>query len=346
MLTRASAIHRTLGTLGVLAASAVPVGVRAATQSLSVGQIGNNSAAFFPLFVAMQHGYFRDGGIEVSLTNFQSGAVQGAALTSGSIDVGCGVMTDVFSLLKASRPVKVVGSLVEGYYVDLIASDQFLGSAKIDRRAPLRKKIEALRGKRIGITGPGSGTEALVIYLAKGAGLDPMRDLELVNVGTDQGAILTQLKTGRLDAVSFAWPLSMVAETQNIGHALVMPAEGDVPAMRGELHGVMYARPETIDKRADALAAFVRAIGRAQHFIHGNKPAARDFFTKYDAQLDGAIVERLNRAYLPVLPQSPRVGIAAFAKALDFHRVTGFASATGDAFADVVATEFIARALR
>ncbi len=328
----------------VALASALPVRARAANQTLNVGQIGNNSIAFFPIFVASERGFFRAAGLDVAVTDLQTGALVGAALTSGGIDIGCGVMTDVFALLKASRPVKVVGSLVDGYYVDVVAANGFLHDAKLDRSQPVRAKMTALRGKKVGITGPGSGTEALMNYLCKGAGLDPTRDLELVNVGTDQGSILTQMRTGRLDAVSFAWPLSMVAETQNIGRAYISPAAGDVAAMRGELHGAMYARPDVIEKRGDAVAAFVKAVGRAQALIRTDPRTAHALLTKYDAQLDGAVIARLNAAYLPVLPRSPRVSEAAFAKAVAFHTVTGFATGA-ERYRDVVATDLIAKAL-
>jgi len=342
MITRARALQGLL----VAAASFPTAAASAEVQKLSVGQIGNNSIAFFPLFVAQENGYFRDAGIEVTITNFQTGAVVGAAMTSGSIEVGCSVITDVFALLKAARPVKIVGSLVNGYYVDLIGSNQFLAQAKIDRSRPLRERVLALKGRKIGITGPGSGTEALMIYLLRHAGLDPTRDVELVNVGTDQAAILAAMRTGRIDGVSFAWPLSMVADVQHVGKALVMPAVGDVPAMRDELHGVIYARPDTIAKRSDAIVRFVRAIARAEAFITTDREHARALFKRYDAQLDDATIALLVKAYLPTLPATPKVEAAAYNKAVTFHRYTGFASPAGDAYRDVVDTDIAARAAR
>ena len=75
------------------------------------------------------------------------------------------------------------------------------------------------------------------------------RDVELVNVGVDQGAILQTMKTGRIDGVSFAWPLTMIAETNNIGKGFIEPAEGDVPSMRDQIQGVVYAKPDLIAKK-------------------------------------------------------------------------------------------------
>jgi NitT/TauT family transport system substrate-binding protein len=343
MITRGRALH---GMGLALAASSIPRIARGATTSLAVGQIGNNSIAFFPLFVAQQQSFFRDAGLDVQITTFQSGSLVGAAMTSGSVDVGCSVITDVFALLKAGRPAKIVGSLVDGYYVDVIGANQFLDQAHVSRKSPLHQRVLALKGRKIGITGPGSGTEALLVYLFKHAGLDPTRDAEFVNVGTDQAAILTAMRTGRIDGVSFAWPLSMVAQVQKVGAPLIMPAEGDVPSMRGEIQGVMYARPDVLEKREDAIVAFVKAIARAESFIRADRNRARTLLKQYDAQLDDATVDLLGESYFPVLPAQPRVSVVSYEKALTFHRVTGYAGATGETYADVVATSIIDKALR
>jgi NitT/TauT family transport system substrate-binding protein len=342
MLSRRHALGIIAGTV---AAATYPSFARAATQPLSVGQIGN-SVAFFPNFVAQKQGFFSDAGLEVTITPFASGTLVGTAVTSNSVEIGTSVITDVFSLLKANRPVKLVGSLCNGYYVDITASNQFLDATKLTRSSPLEAKIKALKGKKIGINGPGSGTEALVTFLLRSQGIDPQRDVELVNIGADQGSILTTLKTGRIDCVSFAWPLSMLAQTNDIGKPYIMPAEGDVPAMRGQIQGVIYVKPELLAKRPDAVIAFVHAIGRAEAYLHRNPAAARDLLKQYDTALSDPAIDLLLAAYVPVLPQQPDIASSSFEKALQFHRSTGFAAPGGNTYADVVDTATIAKAMR
>lgn len=341
-LTRRSA----LGTLaGGAAALAAPSIVRAATQSLQIGQIGN-SVAFFPVFAADKLGYYKDAGLNVTTTQFSTGTLVGTAVTSNSIDVGNSVITDVFALLKANRPVKIVGSLCNGYYVDIVASNQFLAATKLTRASKLSDKIAALKGKKVGITGPGSGTQALVDYLFRLQNLDSTRDVELVNVGADQGSVLQALKTGRIDAVSFAWPLSMLAQVNNIGKALIVPAGGDVPSMNGQIQGVMYAKPDLLAKRQDAVIAYVHAIARAEAYIHKNAAKARDLLKQYDSALSDPAIDLLLQSYLPVLPQKPDIDAGSYEKALQFHRLTGFAGPTGDTYAEVVDATTMLKAIR
>ncbi len=330
---------------GAAAMAGFPSIARSATESLQVGQIGN-SVAFFPVFVAAQLGYYKDAGLDVTATSFSSGTLVGTAVTSNSIDIGNSVITDVFALLKANRPVKLIGSLCNAYYIDIVASNQFLEATKLSRASKLADKINALKGKKVGITGPGSGTQALVDYLFKLQGLDSTRDVELVNVGADQGAVLQTLKTGRIDAVSFAWPMSMIAEANNVGKALIVPAAGDVPSMRDQVQGVIYAKPDMLAKRGNAIIAYVHAIGRAEAFLHKNSGQARALLKQYDGALSDTAIDALLVAYLPVLPQQPDIAANSYEKALQFHRLTGFAGPSGNAYADVVDTNTMLRAIR
>jgi ABC-type nitrate/sulfonate/bicarbonate transport system substrate-binding protein len=327
-----------------VAAAALPLGTRAAT-TINAGQIGN-SIAFFPVFVARNEGYFRDAGLDVNLTVLQSGTLVGTAVTSGSVDVGCGVMTDVFQLLHANRACKVIGSLVDGYYIDIIASNQMLAATKVSRTSKLAARIDALKGKKIGITGPGSGTEALLVYLLRQRHLDPTRDVEMVNMGTDQAAIIAAMRTGRIDGVSFAWPLTMIAEAQNVGKGLIVPALGDVPAMKSQVQGAMYARPDVIASKEADLAAFVKAIGRAEQTIKSDPARSRGLLKQYNANLSDASIDALFAAYVPTIPNQCRIGVASYERALSFHRQLDFVGPNGNTYGDVVASTIIDRALR
>jgi NitT/TauT family transport system substrate-binding protein len=329
---------------GAATAVAFPSIVRSQTSSLQVGQIGN-SVAFFPVFVAAKLGYYKDAGLDVTATAFSSGTLVGTAVTSNSIDIGNSVITDVFALLKAARPVKIIGSLCNAYYIDIVASNQFLDATKLTRASKLADKINALKGKKVGITGPGSGTQALVDYLFKQQGLDSTRDVELVNVGADQSAVLQTMKTGRIDAVSFAWPMTMIAEANNIGKAFIVPAS-DVPSMRDEVQAVIYAKPDALAKRQDAMVAYVHAIGRAEAYLHKNTGEARALLKEYDGALSDVAINALLTSYIPVLPQQPGIAADSYEKALQFHRVTGFAGPSGNAYADVVDAGTIQKAIR
>jgi ABC-type nitrate/sulfonate/bicarbonate transport system substrate-binding protein len=254
-----------------------PRAAAAGVTQLNVGSIGH-SIAHFPLYVGAQQGFFQQNGVDIGkVTEFSTGALVGTAVTAGSLDIGSSVITDVFSLAKAGRSVKILSVSAGSYYIDIVASKAFLQSSKLSEKSSIGDKIRAMRGKNIGVTGPGSGTEALVLYLLKLGGIDRTRDVQLVNVGANIPAVLATLRTGRVDLVSFAWPLGQQAQVEDIGETFISPARGDLPEMTHEIQGVVFTTQDEIDKKHAAMVGFVRGYAKACTMILKDPVRTREF---------------------------------------------------------------------
>jgi ABC-type nitrate/sulfonate/bicarbonate transport system substrate-binding protein len=335
--------------LGTTAAAALaPATLRpaaAAVTNLAVGSIGH-SIAHFPLFVGAQLGYFQRNGVDIgTVTEFSTGALTDTAVTAGSIDIGSSVITDVFSLTKAGRSGKIIAAGTNAFYVDVVASKDFLASSKLNEKSSLTDKIRAMRGKNIGITGPGSGTEALVLYLLKQGNIDRTRDVQLVNVGANIPAVLAALQANRIDMVSFAWPLGQQAQVEGIGETFVSPARGDVPAMAHQLHGVVYTTQDDIDKKHAAIVGFVRGYADACTTILKDAPRSRDLLKAFYPNLDPKALDLTLEIYRTTsVPASPLPNEAGFMRAVKFHQAVGLIS-EDYAYNDLVATRVIAEAL-
>ncbi len=70
---------------------------------------------------------------------------------------------------------------------------------------PEIKKVEDLKGKKIGVTTFGSLTDFLVRYMLRKKGLNPQRDVTLIQIGGDPERI-GALKQGAIDAASLSFP--------------------------------------------------------------------------------------------------------------------------------------------
>jgi NitT/TauT family transport system substrate-binding protein len=288
--------------------------------TLNIGQI-SRSAAFFPLFIADQKGYFKAEGINLGdRPELGTGAKVAAALKSGSIDLGAGVITDAFNLAEVDPGARLVSSLVTEYYVDIVVGPGFQGPPD---DAPVEEKIAALAGKNIGITGPGSGTEALVKYLFGKIGKDAATGATLVNLGSANTAALGALKSNQVQALSFFQPIGQQAETTGVGKIFISPARGDILTMRGALHGVVFSTQQLLDRKADVLPGFQRAMAKAEQDIHGDPAEVRSLLTAYLQDTPPAAVEAL----LPILgkevPGQPTIDRAAYETALRFHVDSG-----------------------
>ncbi|TMR14062.1 ABC transporter substrate-binding protein [Nonomuraea zeae] len=288
---------------------------------LNVGQI-SNSIAFFPLFVAEQQGYFTQEGVKLAdRPRLGTGAKVAAALKSGSIDLGAGVLTDALNLARIDDKSRLVANLVDRYYVDVVVGSSFTAAAATD---PLDERIRALRGTKIGITGPGSGTEALVTYLFAKVGLNSATDCELVNLGSTAASALGALKAGRVDALAFFQPIAQQAAAAGIGTRYISPAAGDVPDLVQTAHGVVFTTQRIIDKKPTEVAAFQRAIQRAQRFIHEADAAEiTRMLAAYLKGIDPKALAELPDLMRTEMPQDIGFARASFDRAIAFHRATG-----------------------
>jgi NitT/TauT family transport system substrate-binding protein len=311
-------------------------------MKLNVGQI-SDSVAFFPIFVAENQGYFKDEGLTLGdRPRLGTGAKVAAALQGGSIDVAAGVMTDAFNLHKINDKTRVVGSLVDEYYVDVVAGPAI--PASLDD-APLSDRVKALRGKKIGITGPGSGTEALVTYLLKQQGLSAKTDVTLVNLGADPSASIGALKAGRVDALTFFQPIGQQAEATGVGRIYISPARGDVPQLTGATHGALFTTQAIIDGKGKAVAAFLQAIAKAERMITDDPAKAQQLLQEYQGTLKPAAVKALMPILEKEIPDDPTPTAAGYEKSAAFHKESGLVTSP-PSFADMVPSSWIKTALQ
>lgn len=153
------------------------------------------AAYFFPMWIAVDKGFFAEQGLEVEISTFQTNEAV-AALVSGSLDLLFGP-TDalITAVSKGAQIVMVNDYLVEAPY-DLVAKPEITG-------------VSELRGKRIGVSSlsAGTGTLAKIMLRAHGFGPD---DYELVQAGGNPQRFAA-LQSGGVDASLLADPVNFAA---------------------------------------------------------------------------------------------------------------------------------------
>jgi NitT/TauT family transport system substrate-binding protein len=321
-----------------------PTTSSAPDMNLNVGQI-NDSINFFPFYVAEQLGYFKAQGLTLGeRPRLQTGPKVVAALKAGSIDIGGGVMTDVFGMARVDKSAKIIGALTNGYVVDVVMSNQFEQQTHLTEASPLAAKVEALRGKKIGITGPGTGTEALLTYLFRQQGMNAQKDATLISLGSDNTAALAALRNNRVDALSFFSPIGQAAKVQGIGDILISPDNGDVPGLRGDVHGLFFTRQSVIDAKPKAIQAFIRAVAQAEAYIQKNPDNTKTLLNSY-LKLGPSVTSAVYTATSPVWAQKPQLSQSSYNVALQFHLKAGLVKSAPPRYDDLVATSTINSAL-
>ncbi len=309
---------------GNASASPASTSTQTATRNLSlrICQI-NTSINFFPFYVAQQKGYFAAQRLTVNNPPLlQTGSKVVDAIEGGNCDIGNGVMTDAFTWAKVDPAARILGAFMNGFVVDIVVSKKFEQEMHVSASSPLANKIKALRGKTIAITGPNTGTSALVTYLFRLEGMDAAKDVTEVSLGSNNAAALAALAAGRVDALSFFMPIGQAAEARGVGDIFISPVRGDIPGLRGDVHGVFYTTQSIINAKPQAIAAYIRAINQAEQFIQSNPSEAKTLLNQY-LGLGQSVTDAVYTAASAGIATSPTISQAAYNVAGQFHVQAG-----------------------
>jgi NitT/TauT family transport system substrate-binding protein len=231
--------------------------------TLAVG--GKNLLYYLPLTIAEQLGYFKDEGLELTIVDFAGGSQALRAVVGGSADVVSGAFEHTVNMQSK-------GQFLRAFALQGRAPQSVLGS---NRKTMAGYKSAAdLKGKKIGVTAPGSSTNVMVNFFIAKAGLKPA-DVSIIGVGAGQGAVAA-MRSGQIDALSNLDPvitllqrsgdLKVVADTRIVSEAEKIFG-GPMPA------GCLYAPQSFIDKNPKTVQAITNAIVRADHWIQKAGPA-------------------------------------------------------------------------
>ncbi len=233
-------------------AMAASCAARAADTKLEAGVAGTVSDAGF--FIADKKGYFKQEGLDVRFTSFDSAAKMVAPLGAGQLDVGGGsVSAGFYNALLRGIAIKIVadkGSTPPGHgFQPLLVRKDLIDSGRY-------KTLKDLKGMKIAGSAQGSGSTSTMNELLKKAGLTPA-DVDRVFMGFSQQVIALQNKA--VDAALITEPSATKAEETGAA-ARIMGDDEIYP--NHQLAVVLYSGSFIKDK-PDAAKAFMRAYLRA-----------------------------------------------------------------------------------
>jgi uncharacterized protein len=126
--------------------------------------------------------------------------------------------------------------------------------------------IEDLRGKRVSIGSPGSGTEVIALRVLEAAGLDPDRDISRQQLGV--GESVQAVKDGALDA--FFWsggvPTSAVTDLATSRELLLLPTDQYVGKLQ-QRYGEFYTVAEIEPGRYEGVEEPVKVIAVPNYLV-------------------------------------------------------------------------------
>jgi NitT/TauT family transport system substrate-binding protein len=231
--------------------------------TLAVG--GKNLLYYLPLTIAEQLGYFKAEGLDMTIADFAGGAQALRAVVGGSADVVSGAFEHTVNM-------QAKGQRLRAFVLQGRAPQIVLGVNP--KTMPSFKTVADLKGKKVGVTAPGSSTNIMLNFVLAKAGLKPT-DVSVIGVGASSGAVAA-MRSGQIDAISNLDPvitllqrsgdLKIVSDTRIVAESDKVFG-GPMPA------GCLYAPQAFIDRNPNTAQALANAIVRADKWLQAAGPA-------------------------------------------------------------------------
>lgn len=245
--------------LGALAGSLIAARIPAvrAEAKLRVGKAVVENIGFLPLNVGMEAGIFERQGLTIEALDFAGGAKIAQAMAARAVDISLSAGPDMAFVAKGA-PEIAVGAITE--------SPAFMAFC-VGAQSTARTSDD-LKGKKVGITSPGSLTEWLVNELDRVKGWNAEGDrIVKVAIGGATPTAMAALKTGQVDATISARQVGYLFEEQQAGRLLFDAAE--------YVHTIemntIFASTVLVQQNPDAVRRFLKGWYETVAFMKSHK---------------------------------------------------------------------------
>jgi ABC-type nitrate/sulfonate/bicarbonate transport system substrate-binding protein len=168
---------------------------------------------YLPLFVGMRSGLFAQEGLEIQWIVVNSNVVV-TALIAGEIDVA-GIAGSSMRAAARGAPLKA----------NFFPYDK---SLFVLMGAPGIKRVQDLKGKVIGTTGPGATTEVAASMVLQHYGMDPKKDVTFMTIGGAETSLIA-MRNGTIQARAFNPDAAFIMKKQGFTELGVLADMGPWP---------------------------------------------------------------------------------------------------------------------
>lgn len=249
-------------------------------------------------FVARDAGFWHKHGIDARVVIFDAGSILAQAALSGQVKISVSSGPATIAARSQGADAIIVAACVNTLPYSVVAAKTITS-------------WDQLRGKKIAISRFGSGTDTAVRLVLKKFGLDPVKDVIIVQLGT-QPSRVQALAAGAIDATLISPPLDISAKKQGYP-ILINIADLGIPYPQQVI--------ETTDRFIKENPRLVKNLVKG--FIEGARYAAthgdetKKIITKYLKTTDPEVLEATYQSYVQVTDQSCAPNLEGMRNAMD-----------------------------
>ena len=257
------------------------------------------SGAYIGLWVAHDGGYFAKEGLEDQMILIPSGTQLAQVTVAGEIDIGLLNGSSAMAAALQGADLKVIGN----------AGNKMIFSLYV---RPEIKTVEALKGKKIGITRYGSAPDISIRYALKKYNLNPEKDLTLIQLGF-MATVAGGLNGGSIDGGVVSPPTLFAVEKLGFKE-LINITDMDFAFPNPSLVAVgtiLKSRPEVINR---FMRAYARGIQRAKN----DREFTYKSMATYTKIQDTTVLQKAYDLYIgKVLEKAPYINMVGMQNALE-----------------------------
>jgi NitT/TauT family transport system substrate-binding protein len=245
------------------------------------------------LWVAEEAGIFEKYNIQPHLILITSGSKMVQAMLGGDLPLAGAAGNAAVDAALAGADIVMIGALakVPAFYIMAL---------------PEIKSIEDLRGKPVAVTRFGSSTDFTMRYLLRKHGINPDRDVTMVQTG-DIFAAAAMMKTKAIVAAPFSSPANLRAQEAGARVLMNMGKAGIYFP-----HDAWMASRSYINANEDLIRRFMKAYSEGVAKLFSDPDLGRRAIRRFTRATDPKIVDAVYQYavdYVEKIPYNTREGI-------------------------------------
>lgn len=241
-------------------------------------------------FVAQEQNFYKKHGLDAELIFILSTTTSVTSLLAGDVKVANATGGAIASAAVAGANLVTVACYINTLPYELVVHESV-------------KSAEDLRGKSIGISRVGSASDTAAHVLVKGLGLEPVKDVPIIQVGgpSERAAAF---RTGKI--VGFPSPPGIINLAKGIPHRILISTADFQKRFEFPYICANTTRGFLASQR-DTVKRVVMALIEATHFFKTRKEESKKIIAKYSKQNNEGYLEGSYNAMAKLYERVPLV---------------------------------------
>ena len=258
--------------------------------------VPSTTQAVLAFTTARDKGYYRAEGLDVELI-LMSAPIASRALLSGDVAVATVGGAGLPPVLRGS-PLKFLFTTYNRAMFWLYAKPEI-------------RDVKELKGRRVGVSGIGSGPDSLLREILRQNGLDPARDITILSLGV-MPTIFSGLQSGTVDAAMLSPPVTFKAEQAGFRELVAFPTVDLV-----ELQGSVLVRDALLHSEPVQVERFLRGTYKGFRYIRENRAGTIPIVARYLQLSEALAAKAYDQVIRPAMTQDGTLNQETQAKAVE-----------------------------